>query len=256
MLQSSAEMSVPKVELPKFGQMILLYPGYHHHGGKYHNQDLAEMIGGNHTNPIRYLHNTSPLRLSVALNRYGGRHAIGSEPITVEGDVIASFIGRDGQQYIYQNTAFGPFLAGKYGNPLLEKPNKKDPSLLMATFTGKQGIVRLVSYHHDHPGGHIALWDCDHFFQSPDWTSEHHMISVEFWETPDSYCAPKRQEPSLNDILQYYRLIPRHQETPGGLRHNQATSDHSPGGSRRHRLRHGHQVKEHRRRLTADVVKS
>jgi hypothetical protein len=102
----------------------------------------------------------------------------------VESEGIVSIMGRDGQQYIFQNTAFGPFIAGKYGNPHLEKPNKKDSQLTMEPFVGKQGIIRFVSYHADHPGGHIALWDCDHFFQSPDWSNEHHMISVEFWETP------------------------------------------------------------------------
>ena len=71
----------PQVEMPKFSQLTLLYPGYHLHGGHTRNRDVTALIGGNHSNVIRNLHNTSPLRMSIALNKYAGRHAIGTEPI-------------------------------------------------------------------------------------------------------------------------------------------------------------------------------
>ncbi len=174
------------MEVPKFSQLKLLYPGYYGNGeGQYRDREIVHLIGANATNQLpRHIHNTSPLRLSYALNRYGGRHSIGSDPVYLSKRGRDSVTGYDGQEYIFRNTAFGPFLAAKYGNPFLIKPDKLQHTWTTMPFVGVQGILRLVSYHRDHAGGHIALWDCDHFFQSHDWTEEHHLISLEFWESP------------------------------------------------------------------------
>lgn len=67
---------------------------------------------------------------------------------------------------------------------------RASPSQLLEQFVGKQGILRLLSYHKDHAGGHIALWDCDHFHQTRDWSTEHHVISLEFWESPGMHWFP------------------------------------------------------------------
>ncbi len=170
------------MELPKFEQMLLLYPGYYLHGGQYRDAEILKLIGGN--TRAMHSHNTASLRMSYALNQYGGRHAIGTQPIILSTRGRDSITGHDNQEYIFRNTAFGPFLAAKYGNPIVELPDKHDHTQTMIPYMGKQGIVRLVSYHHHHAGGHVALWDCDHFYNSRDWTTEMHIISVEFWETP------------------------------------------------------------------------
>lgn len=131
----------------------------------------------------RHLHNTAALRMSWTLNRYGGRHSIGTSPINMTEHGRDSFTGKNKVEYIFSNTAFGPYIASKYGSPVVVKPDKHDHTRTMDPFHKKQGIVRLVSYH-KHAGGHIALWDCDHFYQSRDWTTQSHIISVEFWESP------------------------------------------------------------------------
>ena len=172
------------MELPKFSQMKILYPGYYMHGGRYRDKDIFDMIGGN-IHGLR-THNTASLRMSWVLNKFGGRHSIGTEPILLSKKGRDSVTGDDGVEYIYRNTAFGPFLASRYGNPMVAAPNKADHLKTMDPFQAKQGIVRLVSYHRNkqHAGGHIGLWDCNHFYLSQDWTIEHHLISVEFWEAP------------------------------------------------------------------------
>lgn len=139
------------------------------------------MVGGHFTS---HTHNTASIRLSWMLNRYGGIHAIGKARVSLSKHGNDSYLGKDGQEYIFRNTAFGPFLADKYGNPQVAKPNLEDHTKTMDPFRGKKGIVRLVSYQSSHASGHVALWDCDHFIQSRDWTIEKHMISVEFWEAP------------------------------------------------------------------------
>ena len=169
------------MELPKFSQMVLLYPGYYLHGGRHRDKDIIAMIGGHFTS---HMHNTASLRMSWALNKYGGRHAIGTKQINLSKHGKDSYTGKDGQQYIFRNTAFGPFLAERYGNPLVAKPNQLDHTKTMDPFVGKQGIVRLVSYHKSHASGHMGLWDCSHFIKSRDWTTESQIISVEFWEAP------------------------------------------------------------------------
>ena len=174
----------PQVELPKFSQMCLLYPGYTRYGGHYTDSDIIHLIGGNNSHVTTKVHNTASIRMSRMLNQYGGRHAVGTEPILLSHLGADSYTGKDGQQYIFRNTAFGPFIAAKYGNPSTVKPNRRDHTQTMTPFLGKQGIVRLVSYHRTHAGGHVALWDCKNFFQSKDWTMERHILSVEFWEAP------------------------------------------------------------------------
>ena len=151
------------------------------HGGKYRDSEVLDMVGGDHE-PLKS-HDTASLRMSYALNRYSGRHAIGTEPVLLSKRGRDSVTGHGDQEYIFRNTAFGPFLAHKYGDPLVAKPNLVDHTKTMDPFKGKQGIARLVSYHR-HAGGHVALWDCDHFHESRDFTTETQLISVEFWETP------------------------------------------------------------------------
>ena len=164
--------------------MCLLYPGYTKHGGHYTTSGLVDLIGGNTSHVTARQRNTASIRMSRALNQYGGRHAIGTAPIFLSHRGKDSYTGKDGQQYIFRNTAFGPFIAAKYGNPKLARPNRRDNRRTMIPFLGKQGIVRLVSYHNRHAGGHVGLWDCGRFFQSKDWTNERHILSVEFWEAP------------------------------------------------------------------------
>ena len=206
--------------MPKFRQLQLLYPGWKHHGGLYNDHDILAMIGSNNTRDFTHLHNTASLRMSWTLNRYGGRHSIGREPVYLSGVTLGdsmgqsrdsnsqsrdsnsqsrdtlsqprdssnlsrdSMTGSDGVEYIYRNTAFGPYLASRYGDPTMIRQYTKDVSRTMSAFEGRQGIVRFVSYHGDHAGGHIALWDCGSFHQSRDFTDEHNVIAVEFWETP------------------------------------------------------------------------
>ena len=139
------------------------------------------MIGVSHFQ--LHTHDTASLRLSWTLNRFGGRHALGTEPYFLSKRGVDSVNGgQDDQQYIFRNTAFGPYLAKKYGDPQVLKPDQ------INVLQGRQGIVRFVNYRtkkHRHPSGHIALWDCTHFYQSKNWTiSSDQPISIEFWETP------------------------------------------------------------------------
>ena len=145
--------------------------------------DLSDTLQNIHS------HNTASLRMSWTLNRYSGRHGIGTQPIYLSHEGRDSITGKDGQEYIFRNTAFGPFLAEKYGNPtaIMLDPLHHEPNVTTEHFKDKQGVIRFISYHKDHAGGHIALWDCDHFHQSKDWSTEHHIISVEFWESPGKF---------------------------------------------------------------------
>ena len=174
-----------QMEIPKFNQLKLLYPGWKHHDGDYNDRDVLTLIGAQNTQDFEHAHNTASLRMSYALNRYGGRHSLGDTPVYLSQVSRDSFTGKDGHEYIYRNTAFGPYLALKYGNPVVIRIDAAhDAAETMRAFRAKQGIVRFVSYHTDHAGGHIALWDCEHFHQSRDWTTERNIIAVEFWETP------------------------------------------------------------------------
>jgi len=189
------------VEVPKFHQMQLLYPGYLSHGGQYKDNDVLTMLGLHDHTDIK-THNTASLRLSIALNKYGGRHAIGTEAILLSKRGRDSVPGHDNQQYIFRNTAFGPFLADKYGNPDVKSTEalNEENSDINHWLSGRQGVVRLVSYQR-HASGHVALWDCDHFHQSRDFTADFNIISVEFWISPDSYCPPQAPTPAPKLVM-------------------------------------------------------
>jgi len=186
------------METPKFRQLRLLYPGYRHHGGKYTNDDVIQLVLGD-TGPVQVDHGAlhggaAAVRLSWTLNRYGGRHAIGTDPIQLSGREKDSFPGAGGQQYIFRNEAFGPFLARRYGDPVVVRLSagpEAETSLrrrrrwrrtLKAALGGRQGIVRVVRYDGGREDGHVGLWDCGRFYESRDWSLDAHLITVEFWE--------------------------------------------------------------------------
>jgi len=181
------------VEMPKFTQMQLLYPGYHMHGGHYRDQEIINLIGGNNHTLLKS-HDTASLRLSYALNRYGGRHLITKSMLQQAGVDSGTYKGADRHQYIYKNTAYGPYLSAKYGNPAFIKASDNGGVIDNQLFHGKQGILHIVSYrkhtggHMTRAGGHVGLWDCDRFHQSRNFLKETQIIAVEFWEAPDSHC--------------------------------------------------------------------
>jgi hypothetical protein len=159
------------------------YPGYKHQGGIVRNHRLLRLIG---CRPDKLLHDTSALRLSYALNKIGGVHSLGKNLIRLSKFGEDSVVGKDGLQYIYHPIAYGPFLADKYGYPSVSKLHQMDPVHTKKNFWGKQGILRVITYtqHSNLPIGHVALWDCNGFFQSKDWIAMHSLITVEFWESP------------------------------------------------------------------------
>ena len=171
-----------QIQMPPLADLKKFYPGYLHYGGSYHNKLVYKMIGGN---PRTHTKNTSPMRLSYALNRLGGKHSIGKTEIHLTHQGRDSFRGADGKQYIHHTVAFGPYLATKYGQPSTVRPIGKlhDHSVIMRPFEGKQGVVRLVNFNKKHAGGHVALWDCNGFYKTPDWTKLPYLIAVEFWQT-------------------------------------------------------------------------
>ncbi|CAH1783043.1 unnamed protein product [Owenia fusiformis] len=165
------------------------YLGYTQYSGNFRDQDVIKLIGG--SGKTRF-HDTAALRLSYVLNRIGHEHAIGTKRIKISKHNKDSYRGGNNEQYIFRNVAFGPYLAKKYGNPIILKPHKYNSAKTMWPILGKQGLVRFVTYQKQKPNGHIALWDCDKFYQSPDWTKENRLVSVEFWESPDSHCTVKQ----------------------------------------------------------------
>lgn len=185
-----------KVVLPNFQQLRASYPGYKHHGGKFRNHHLVQVIG---CRSDKLLHDTSALRLSYALNKIGGVHSLGKTLIRLSKFGEDSVVGRDGLQYIYHPIAYGPFLADKYGYPSVSKLHQMDPVHTKKNFWGKQGILRVITYtqHSNLPVGHVALWDCNKFFQSKDWIAMHSLITVEFWESPDSNCSGSLEPPTI-----------------------------------------------------------
>lgn len=215
------------VEVPKFSQMRLMYPGYYKYGGKFRDKSIYKLITDNTT--YLHTHDTASLRMSYVLNRYGGRHSIGKNKISLSKHDKDSITGRDGQQYIFRNTAFGPYLAHKYGDPQLTMYKNKTNKNIMSFFIGKRGIVRLVSYN-ERAGGHIGLWDCDTFFQSKDWSHADHIISSELWESPDSYCPP----PTVNLEPKLVELTSKEAETYSKSQYIE--NFHKQGES--HKLRH------------------
>ncbi|CAG5135449.1 unnamed protein product, partial [Candidula unifasciata] len=76
-------------------------------------------------------------------------------------------------------------------------------------FWGKQGILRVITYtkNKNMPKGHVALWDCNHVYQAQDWMAGHNLVTVEFWQSPDSDCThmpdipPPPAHPDVSRIL-------------------------------------------------------
>lgn len=178
-----------KIPLPRFQDLRAHYPGYFHHGGQYRNHELYNVIGISKNNNL-LLHDTSALRLSYCLNQIGGDHSLGKEMIRFSRFGHDSIQGKDEMQYIFLPISYGPYLADKYGYPNISKLHQINPAQTKHTFWGKQGILRVITYtnHGNEPKGHVALWDCYHFHQSKDWISGNSLLTVEFWESPDSNC--------------------------------------------------------------------
>lgn len=183
-------INAEKIPLPRFEDLRAHYPGYFHHGGTYRNHELLHMIGVKQDNNL-LLHDTSALRLSYSLNKIGGAHSLGQEMIRLSRFGHDSVEGSNQLQYIFLPISFGPYLADKYGYPNISKLHQEDPVQTKHTFWGKQGILRVITYtiHGNQPKGHVALWDCYHFHQSRDIIAEHKLLTVEFWESPDSSCS-------------------------------------------------------------------
>lgn len=214
-----------KISLPTFQSLTANYPGYFHHGGHYHNHRLIELIGcyqelSHHDTSLTSLHHdTSALRLSYAFNRIGGDHSLGPTHIHLSKYGTDSVLGNDGLQYLYHPIAYGPYLADKYGYPSVSKLHQFDPISTKKNFWGKQGILRVITYQQKHanlPIGHVALWDCDHFYQSKDFIAEHNLITVEFWETPDSDCSSKSAQSDNSNSLNTWENL--HHQIPENLR--------------------------------------
>lgn len=128
---------------------------------------------------------TSALRMSLAFNRLGGPHRLGTDEIHITKSYDRDSVpGRDGQQYLSRTIAYGPFLAMKYKSPQLIRTTPLDPGLPERTIRGRRGIVRFVTFHKvsKHADARIALWECNHLFEMRELSKLHHLISVEFWE--------------------------------------------------------------------------
>ncbi|XP_052773824.1 uncharacterized protein LOC128212410 [Mya arenaria] len=176
------------IPLPPFSELKKNYPGFAHFRGIFRHHELVHFLGlENETNVL--LHDTSALRLSYSLNEVGGVHSLGSDIIRLSKYGRDSVKGKDGRQYIFHPLAFGPYLADKYGLPSVTQLHKFDPDETKTMFKDRQGIMRVITYTRENePKGHIVLWDCGHFHQSRDLFEGHTLLSVEFWESPDSHC--------------------------------------------------------------------
>lgn len=201
-----------EVPLPNFRDLARFYPGYAHHGGRYHNHHLLSMIGLSAQDSTLLLHDTSAMRLSYALNRVGGKHSLGRQLIRLSKFGHDSVSGADGLEYIFHPIAYGPYLADKYGYPSVSKLHAQDPVSTKEKFWGRQGILRVITYtkRNNLPKGHVALWDCNHFHQSQDWVAGHSLLTVEFWESPDSNCSLMTSDP---------RYLSHSADLSGGPRH-------------------------------------
>lgn len=199
-----------KIALPNFADLRRSYPGYHHHGGLYRNHELLNLLGVHETKNI-ILRDTSALRLSFSLNQIGGVHSLGTQLIRLSKFGQDSITGKDNLQYIYLPIAFGPYLADKYGYPNISKLHLTDPVQTRNIFWGKQGILRVITYtqHGNQPKGHVALWDCNHFHESKDWISENSLLTVEFWESPDSNCPGVALQPEGAFVNNPYGIPPK-----------------------------------------------
>ncbi|XP_064599771.1 uncharacterized protein LOC135466285 [Liolophura sinensis] len=190
-ITSLAQAMIP---LPPFKKLKENYPGYRHHGGYYSNKKFLRLIK---VKSEDLLHDTSALRLSYAFNKVGGEHSLGKQLIRLSKYGQDSVQGKQGMQFIFHPIAYGPYMADKYGYPSVSKVHETDPLDTMKSFYGKQGILRVLTYtkRGNIPNGHVALWDCTHFHQTKDWITKHTLISVEFWESPDSNCAHAMAQP-------------------------------------------------------------
>lgn len=178
------------IALPPFSEMKKHYLGFHSSGGLYHRHDIMRLLQIQDNNDL-LSHDTSALRLSYTLNRIGNQHSLGSEVIRLSKYGTDSIKGRYGLQYIFHPLAFGPYLADKYGYPTVTKLHLFDPVKTKESFRNKQGIMRVITYRQEdnEPKGHVALWDCNGFFKARDFISGHTLLSVEFWESPDTNCS-------------------------------------------------------------------
>ncbi|KAL8622599.1 hypothetical protein ACOMHN_009233 [Nucella lapillus] len=222
--------------LPRFSDLARAYPGYAHHGGRYHNHHLLSMIGLSAGDSTLLLHDTSAMRLSYALNRVGGRHSLGKQLIRLSKFGHDSVSGADGLEYIFHPIAYGPYLADKYGYPSVSKLHAQDPVSTKKNFWGRQGILRVITYtkRKNLPKGHVALWDCNHFHQSRDWVAGHSLLTVEFWQSPDSNCSQMNSDP---------RYLSHSADLSGGPRHRGrgSSSSSSTSSSSPHRAQHHRQ---------------
>ncbi|KAK6185062.1 hypothetical protein SNE40_007383 [Patella caerulea] len=217
LLYWSISVAAEPITLPAFAKLKANYPGYKHHGGPLNNHHLIRMIG---CESNLLLHDTSALRLSRALNKVGDPHSLGKELIRLSKFGRDSVPGKDGLQYIYHPIAYGPYLADKYGYPSVSKLHQTDPVDTKKNFWGKQGILRVITYtkKQNRPKGHVALWDCNQFHQSKDWIAGRSLITVEFWEAPDSNCEHMADtepvdheiEKSLPTLPPEYKKLFRH----------------------------------------------
>ncbi|KAF6021848.1 hypothetical protein EB796_019845 [Bugula neritina] len=182
---------VATMPLPSFHELSQVYPGYRHYGGAY-GDELIQFIVGDANYPNPNLADTSALRLSVAFNKLGGEHSMGTKPIEIsKGKSADSISGFDNLQYIFRTTAFGPYLAQKYKSPELYFTNKFSLKEILEKLHRKRGIIRILTFrsHGNRVDARIALWDCDKPFKSRYFFNLHHKISIEFWELSGSPCT-------------------------------------------------------------------
>lgn len=213
-------MDAATIQLPPFSLLKKQYPGFYHFGGTYRNHDIVDLLGIQDSANL-LLHDTTALRLSYALNKIGNEHSLGHDVIRLSKYGTDSVSGKDGVQYIFHPLAFGPYLADKYGYPTVTKMHLFDPERTKESFSNKQGIMRVITYtqHDNEPKGHIVLWDCNGFHQSRDFFYGHTLLSVEFWESPDTNCEIHVNDkpeliPQANDRDSYILSVIRH-----GTRH-------------------------------------
>ncbi|XP_045189406.1 uncharacterized protein LOC123546857 [Mercenaria mercenaria] len=182
-------MAAETIQLPHFAQMKNYYPGFYHFGGACRNREIVTLLGVEDSVNM-LLHDTTALRLSYTLNKIGNQHSLGNDVIRLSRNGTDSVPGKDGLQHIFHPLAFGPYLADKYGYPTVTKMHLFDPVKTKASFANKQGIMRVITYtqHDNKPKGHIVLWDCNGVYQSRDFFYGHTLLSVEFWESPDTNC--------------------------------------------------------------------
>ncbi|XP_060565055.1 uncharacterized protein LOC132724238 [Ruditapes philippinarum] len=187
------------IQLPPFSQMKKYYPGFYNFGGSCRNHEIIALLGIEDRESM-LLHDTTALRLSYTLNKIGNQHSLGNDVIRLSKNGTDSVSGKDGLQYIFHPLAFGPYLADKYGYPTVTKMHLFDSVKTKASFSNKQGIMRIITYtqHDNKPKGHLVLWDCNGVYQSRDFFYGHTLLSVEFWESPDTNCSD-RQHVETND---------------------------------------------------------